>query len=179
MKNVKNKLNFVSVDVEADGPIPGKFSMISLGAVVAEPPYDDSFYVTIAPITKEFIPDALKVTGFTRQQTENFNKPEVEMLRFNEWLKDLKLRKGQPIFVSDNNGFDWQFINYYLHFYIGKNEFGFSSLNLNSLYKGVSRSMQAKFKEHRVTKHTHNALDDAKGNAEALYTILNKYEIKC
>jgi len=166
---------FVSVDVEADGPIPGKFSMISLGAVAVEPPFDDSFYCTIKPISDEYRQEALAVTGFTREETMKFNTAAVEIARFNAWLKDLKLRKGQPMFIADNNGFDWQFVNYYLHFFEDENPFGWSSHNLNSLFKGIERDMKAKFKKYRVTKHSHNALDDAKGNAEATYTILTKY----
>ena len=84
---------FVSVDVEADGPIPGKFSMISLGAVVAEPPFDDSFYCTIKPISDEYRQGALAVSGFTREETMKFNSPEIEIPRFHAWLEDLKLRK--------------------------------------------------------------------------------------
>jgi hypothetical protein len=171
-------MNFVSVDVEADGPIPGKYSMISVGAVVAEPPYDDNFYTTIRPITDDYVQEALDVTGFTREETMQFNKPEIEILRFHAWLKNLKQRKGWPIFIADNNGFDWQFVNYYLHVYTGENPFGYSSMNLNSLYKGLEKDFRAKFKRYRVTPHTHNALDDAKGNAEALYKILKIHGLR-
>jgi len=149
--------------------------MISLGAVVCTPPFDDSFYCTIRPVTDEYISEALAVSGFTREETLKFNPPEMEIARFNEWLKNLKMRKGYPIFIADNNGFDWSFINYYLHYYVGENPFGYSSWNLNSFYKGLEKNFRAKFKQYRVTKHTHNALQDAIGNAEALHTILTKY----
>ncbi|KKM13253.1 hypothetical protein LCGC14_1718100 [marine sediment metagenome] len=169
-------MRYVSVDIEADGPIPGPYSMISLGAVVVEPPFDDSFYCTIRPISEFYIESALAVSGFTREETMEFNTPEVEIARFNAWVKDVKLRKeGRPEFIADNNGFDWQFVNWYLHTYEQENPFGWSSHNLNDLFKGVKRNMRAKFKKYRITKHSHNALDDAKGNAEAAYTILTKY----
>jgi len=168
-------MNFISVDIEADGPIPGKYSMISLGAVRCVPPYDENFYCTIRPVTEEYIPEALAVSGFTREEALTFNTPEVEMARFNEWLKFMKSRYGYPVFIADNNGFDWSFTNYYLHYYTGSNPFGYSSWNLNSFYKGLDKNLRAKFKQFRVTKHTHNALDDAIGNAEALHTILTKY----
>lgn len=168
-------LNFVSVDIEADGPIPGPYSMISFGAVVATPPFDDNFYCELKPISDIYIPEALEVTGFTREQTLEFPKAEVQMVRFEAWLNDLKVRKGSPVFIADNNGFDWQFINYYFHKFVGRNPFGYSSWNLNSFYKGLERNIRAKFKQFRITKHTHNALDDAKGNAEALHKILTTY----
>ncbi|WP_197442953.1 3'-5' exonuclease family protein [Lignipirellula cremea] len=78
---------------------------------------------------------------------------------------DFRRLKG---YVSDNNGFDWQFINWYFHHYIGKNPFGFSSTNLGSLYKGMQKDTFVNFKHLRKTKHTHNPVDDARGNAEAL-----------
>ena len=72
------------------------------------------------------------------------------------------------MFISDNNGFDWQFINWYLHHFIGRNPFGHSSSNLGSLYKGLARDAYVNFKHLRKTKHTHHPVDNARGNAEVL-----------
>ena len=44
----------------------------------------------------------------------------------------------------------------------------FSSTNLGSLYKGMQQDTFVNFKHLRKTKHTHNPVDDALGNAEAL-----------
>jgi hypothetical protein len=41
---------FISVDVEASGPIPGEFSMLSLGACLVGQP-TTSFYVELKLIT--------------------------------------------------------------------------------------------------------------------------------
>jgi hypothetical protein len=35
---------YVMVDVEADGPIPGDYSMLCFGAVIVEPALDRTFY---------------------------------------------------------------------------------------------------------------------------------------
>ena len=75
---------------------------------------------------------------------------------------------GCPFFISDNNGFDWQFINWYFHHFTGSNPFGHSSSNLGSLYKGLVKDTFRNFKHLRKTEHTHNPVDDARGNAEAL-----------
>jgi len=56
--------------------------------------------------------------------------------------------------------------------------FGHSSTNLGSLYKGVVRDMFINFKHLRKTKHTHNPVDDARGNAEALLRIKEEYGLK-
>ena len=69
---------------------------------------------------------------------------------------------------SDNNGYDAGFINYYFWQQLGRNPFGWSSANIGSYYKGLRKDTYATFKHLRDTKHTHNPVDDAKGNAEAL-----------
>jgi hypothetical protein len=61
------------------------------------------------------------------------------MEQFADWIAKASTR--QPISISDNNGFDWQFINWYFHHFLGRNPFGHSSTNLGSLYKGVVRDM--------------------------------------
>lgn len=155
------------VDVEADGPIPGDYSMVSFGAVLCSDP-SKTFYATLKPISDKWNPDALAVSKFTRDQTLSFDDPLVVMQRFNEWVVNSTPR---PMFISDNNGFDWQFINWYFHHYINTNPFGHSSTNLGSLYKGFKHDMFSNFKKLRKTKHIHNAIDDAMGNVEALIAI--------
>ena len=38
------------VDIESDGPIPGDYSMISIGAVVVDEQLDKTFYGQLKPI---------------------------------------------------------------------------------------------------------------------------------
>lgn len=159
-------MSFFMVDVEADGPIPGDFSMVSFGAVLVEPSLERTFYGTLKPISESWIPEALNVCNLTREQTLKFDDPKTVMESFAEWIEENS--NGRPFFISDNNGFDWQFINWYLHHFIGRNPFGHSSTNLGSLYKGFVNDTFANFKHLRKTAHTHHPVDDAKGNAEAL-----------
>lgn len=42
---------FIMVDVEADGPYPGDYSMICFGAVVVEPALDRTFYGRLRPVS--------------------------------------------------------------------------------------------------------------------------------
>src|SRR6476620_9323081 len=104
---------YVCVDVEADGPIPGDYSMISLGAIVVEKSLDRTFSMQLKPISDKWIPDALAVSGHTREQTLAFPDPAEGMRAFAAWLS--KLGGGQPVFVADNNGFDWMFVCWYFH----------------------------------------------------------------
>lgn len=171
-------MSYISVDVEADGPIPGDYSMISFGAVLIDQDgkLDKSFYGKLKPISEEWIADALAVSGHSREETLEFDSPATVMTNFNRWVKDNS--QGHPQFLSDNNGFDWQFINYYFHHFIGDNPFGFSSRNLGDLYKGSVHDMFKNFKHLRDTKHTHNPVDDARGNAEAFLKMRKMFNIK-
>ena len=164
------------VDVESDSPIPGDYSMVCFGAVIVDPDLSKTFYGQLRPISKNWVPNALAVSGFTREQTLEFPEAKFVMRRFAEWISEHT--DGHAMFISDNNGFDWQFVNWYFHHFTGKNPFGFSSTNLGSLYKGVMRDTFQNFKHLRRTHHTHNPVDDAKGNAEALLTIKDKFELK-
>jgi hypothetical protein len=160
---------YVMVDVESDGPIPGDYSMISFGAVIVEPGLARTFYGQLRPISERFVPEALAVSGHSREETLAFEKPAVVMGNFDDWLKENC--RGRMLFISDNNGFDWQFISWYFHHFLERNPFGHSSTNLGSLYKGFVQDTFKTFKHLRKTKHTHHPVDDAKGNAEALLAM--------
>lgn len=156
----------IMVDIESDGPIPGDYSMISFGAVIVEPSLERTFYGQLKPISENHVPEALAVSGFDRTETMDFDDPTEVMNRFAVWIAENS--DGRPFFISDNNGFDWQFINWYFHHFTGTNPFGHSSANLGSMYKGMVKDTFKNFKHLRKTKHTHHPVDDAKGNAEAL-----------
>ena len=123
-------MSWIMVDIEADGPIPGDYSMVSFGAVLVEPGLTKTFYGRVRPVSEKWIPEALAVSGFSREETLAFPEPAAVMVEFREWLKEHSA--GQPRFISDNNGFDWQFINWYFHHFLGGNPFGHSSTNLGS-----------------------------------------------
>lgn len=166
----------IIVDIESDGPAPGLFSMVCFGAVILEEPLHRTFYGTTAPISSAYQPEALIISGFTREQHEKFDDPLQTMLAFDRWIQENC--KSRPQFYSDNNGFDWQFINYYFWKYLGRNPFGHSSHNIGSIYKGIQRDMFANFKHLRKTRHDHTPVNDAKGNAEALLAMRKQYNLK-
>jgi len=157
---------YFMVDVEADGPIPGDYSMICFGAVLVRAPLNQAFYARLRPISETWQAEALEVSGFTREECLSFDAPQGVMERFARWIGEVS--KGRAVFVSDNNGFDWQFINWYFWHFTGTNPFGHSSTNLGSLYKGLVKDTFQNFKHLRETPHTHDPVDDARGNAEAL-----------
>ncbi len=169
-------MSYIMVDIESDGPIPGDYSMICFGAVLVEPGLERTFYGQLRPISDKFIPEALAISGFSREQTLTFPEPTEVMNAFADWIYHLET--DRPHFISDNNGFDWQFVNWYFHHFTGRNPFGFSSTNLGSLYKGMVKDTFQTFKHLRKTRHTHHPVDDAKGNAEALLAMKQQMDLK-
>ncbi|MDB6110233.1 MAG: exonuclease [Pedosphaera sp.] len=116
-------MSFIIVDVASDGPIPAEFSMVCFGAVLFDEPLDKSFYGQTRPNSDRFVPQALAVSGFSREQHMVFDDPKMVMESFAAWLDPHA--KGRAVFVSDNVAFDWQCINYYFHRFLGRNPSGF------------------------------------------------------
>ena len=78
------------------------------------------------------------------------------------------MQSAGPVFVGFNATFDWAFVNFYFHKYLGENPFGFGGVDIKSYYMGMSgstwenRGLAGYRRSLRVvTPHTHNALDDA------------------
>jgi DNA polymerase III epsilon subunit-like protein len=156
----------IVVDVESDGPIPNKYSMVCFGAVIVDDKLDKTFYGQTKPISEIYNPEALAISGFSREEHENFEEPLIVMTKFKQWIKDNI--KGRPIFISDNPAYDWQFINYYFHYYLGDNPFGFSARRIGDLYAGMTKNGYVKWKHLRKTRYDHHPVNDAKGNAEVI-----------
>ena len=159
-------MSLVVVDVESDGPIPPDYSMICFGAVIVDEFLNKTFYGQTKPITDNYQPETLKISGFSRDQHKVFDDPKLVMDKFYIWIKENSI--GKPIFISDNPCYDWQWINYYFHHYIGENPFGYSGRRIADLYCGIKKDMRSSWKHLRKTTHDHNPVNDAKSNAEAL-----------
>lgn len=170
--NKNNFSNLLSLDVEADGPCPGLYSMVSFALVSVEDP-DINFYTTLSPISDQYVVEALNVCNFTRDETLGFTDPKHAIEKMQHWIHQQNI-SGRPIIWSDNPAFDWQFLNYYCHKYLGSNPFGHSARRIGDYYSGLSGHPRnaTQWKKLRDGKHTHNALDDARGNATALKKML-------
>jgi DNA polymerase III epsilon subunit-like protein len=167
---------FISVDVETAGPIPGEYSMLSLGACVVGR-RDETFYAELKPISGNAVADALKVTGFNLTELgRTGERPEEGMAKFRAWLAGVG---EKPVFIGFNAGFDWSFVNWYFHRFLGNNPFGFAPLDIKSYYMGLtgcsweetkSSRIRAKFQPAKAGGH--NALNDALAQAEMFEKML-------
>lgn len=171
-------MTWFMVDVEANGPCPGLYSMIEVGVVAIDKewPQPDkwrTFHGKLAPLPgASYVQEALDVVGYSHEHSLTFDDPAKVMHDFDVWIKQNNT-SGRPMFISDNNGYDYQWVNYYFHLFKNYNPFGHSSTNLGSLFKGWKNDPYLSFKHLRKTKHDHNPVNDAKGNVEALYQMQN------
>ena len=179
---MKKQEIFISIDIEADGPIPGDFSMSSIGACVIGDP-KISFYREFKPISNKFVPEAMKVSGLDRDLLIlNGIDPKVAMQQFADWLDKVCGIVGRPVFVAFNATFDWMFVHWYFIHFLGKDPFGISGWDIKAYYAGIAKkefwtdtSKKNFDKEFLSTQpHTHNALDDAWEQAEIFQRLRRK-----
>ncbi len=170
---------FVSVDVEAAGPIPGLYSLLSIGACLVDDP-DESFYVELQPISRNAAPRALEISGLSLEQlAESGTPPEQAMTAFAAWIEQSVAPSARPVFVAFNAAFDWAFINHYFHETIGRNPFGHAALDIKAYYMGQTgvrwdktgmRHVGARYGESFSL--THHALRDAQDQARIFARLL-------
>ncbi|WP_197387543.1 3'-5' exonuclease [Ralstonia pseudosolanacearum] len=170
---VVRKEVFISVDVETSGPIPGEYSMLSIGACLVDAP-ETSFELTLKPLNRNADPEALAVTGFSLEELErNGVEPHQAMTEFDAWVTAACSEVDVPVFVGLNAPFDWSFVNYYFHRFHGENPFGFTALDIKAYYMGVtgsswrdtrSSSMATRLRPAQSGNHT--AVQDAIYQAE-------------
>jgi DNA polymerase III epsilon subunit-like protein len=165
---------YYSIDIEASGPIPGEYSMLSLGACRVDMP-DENFYRELRPISDGFVQAALEVSGFSLASLkETGQEPVAAMREFRDWVKRSS-EESLPVFVGFNAGFDWSFVNWYFHKFLGANPFGVSALDIKAYYMGLtgcswdetrSSKLPSILKSDEPRRHAHNALSDAVHQAQ-------------
>jgi DNA polymerase III epsilon subunit-like protein len=169
---------YVSVDVETAGPIPGVYSLLSIGACVVDD-LTNTFSCELVPINRNADPAALKVTGLSLDDLERRGMPATEAMHcFSDWLASLHGVDDEIVFVGLNAPFDWSFINYYFHRFIGRNPFGFAALDIKAYFMGSTGCRWSDTRSSDMARALtpqrsgdHNALHDALYQAE-LFTLM-------
>ena len=169
---------YIVVDIEASGWVPGEFSMLSIGACVA---FDISktFYVELKPINEKYTKEAMEVNKLSFEKLKKEGKdPKEAMAMFEQWVIKVS-GKNKPIFVAFPAVFDWSFVNYYFHRFLGRNPFERRVLEMKSYFAGkLGLSLEEATRDKlfqifpATTKHTHVALDDAIAYAESFERLL-------
>ncbi len=172
---------YVSVDVETSGPVPGIYSLLSIGACLVSSPAQ-SIYLELQPDGLKHDPEAVAVTGLHLSNLENEGlPPQVAMLKLEQWLTQMCPAGKKVIFVGLNAPFDWSFINYYFHKYSKANPFGFTAIDMKAYYMGATGCSWKETKSSQMTARlnphsspSHNALDDARFQAELFALMLEE-----
>jgi len=169
---------FISVDIEASGPIPGEYSLLSVGACVVGD-LDQSFYAELKPLNENFTKQALEISGFSLEALKiTGEEPSAVMERFEHWVRQAA-RDNRPVFVAFNATFDWSFTHWYLIKFLGRDPFGISGLDIKAYYMGKHHTTWGETNKKEVRSryppslfHTHQALDDAREQANIFAQIL-------
>lgn len=169
---------YVSVDIEASGPIPGEYSMLSVGACLVRD-VEQAFYAELRPIGDRYVSEALDVSGLSLARLrEHGTDPGEAMASFRRWIEEVCADR-RPVFVGFNASFDWAFVNWYFHMFLRDNPFGIGGVDMKAYYMGLSGSEWADTTSSKLPTtlqssrpQTHNALEDAQAQAEIFNKLL-------
>jgi len=172
---------YIAVDVEADGPIPGPYSMLSLGMCVAGME-EQLFYSEIRPISDQYDPAALAVSGLDRNRLlKEAPSAEEVMHKVFAWINDLR-KIGRPVFLAGPAVWDGMFVHWYFMRFLGKSPFGAtgSGIDLRSYWMGYKGCEWVETRKGKIKFdlqlsglcHSHHAGEDAKELAIVFKEIL-------
>lgn len=177
MNQEKTKELFLSVDIEADGRIPGRNSMLSFG--IAAVTIDKKIISTFSRNLK-LLPGAIQdpdTMEFWQKNpmawdasTYNQQDPGKSMQDCFKWMMNVKRETGlKLVLVAFPGGFDFMWFHWYMNNFTSHNPCGWAVLCLKSyaaayLKKDFQKCVKRNFPRRWFQKnlpHTHVALDDA------------------
>jgi hypothetical protein len=181
---------YFSADVETDGPIPGPFSMLSVGIVVAgqfdgnsftrPSDFKNGFYAELRPISNQFQAEALAVNKLDRNRLlKEGEEPQHAITRARDWITTVAAG-GKPVLVAYPLSFDWMWLFWYFTQFLAQGSpFSYSSCyDLKTAYSVKAKVPINEAGRSRVPStlrgthpHTHHALDDAIEQAELFANI--------
>ena len=176
---------YVSTDIEADGPIPGPYSMLSFGSAAYRP---DKQLVGTFTANLEQLPgagtDPDTMAWWAKRPEEwaasrtQLQSPEQAMRAYFAWLTGLP---GRPVFVGYPAAFDFMFVYWYLMRFVGESPFGHRGLDIRTYAMAILKTEFNRAGKHNMPKrwfddlpHTHQALDDALEQGAIFCNILNE-----
>ncbi|HZS48847.1 MAG TPA: exonuclease [Blastocatellia bacterium] len=163
---------YVSTDIEADGPIPGRNSMLSFAsaAFLADKRLLSTFTANLETIPGA-VPDPATTEWWKTQPEawkkcrQNLQPASVVMPQYVSWIKNLP---GMPVFLAYPAPFDFMFITYYLHSFAGESPFSHYALDIKSYAMAMLKTDFTSVVKSNMPKYwfddlpyTHVALDDA------------------
>lgn len=193
MKKLPDTELYFSCDIEADGPIPGPHSMLSLGcaAFTSDKTLVDTFSANLQTLPgASGAPDTMKwwesqPVAWARCRVD-LRDPEEAVREFAGWVEQTAANVGKkPVFVGYPAGYDFTFVYWYLIKFAGRSPFGWSALDVKSfamakLGYAFRDSTKKSFPKRWMAKsaHSHVAVEDAVEQGEIFVNMLNDTEGK-
>lgn len=186
---------YISADIEADGPVPGTdaYSMLSFGLCVsarfdgvtfaAEDPDAKTYYAELRPISALSEPKALAVAGLDRDRLLREGRDPAEVMpEAAAWVRDVAAG-DRPVMVGWPAPFDFSWLHWYFIRFAGADPFSYQGcLDIKGLFALRARLPWTEARKDRIPHHlrsarphTHNALDDAKEQAD-LFTAIYRWD---
>jgi len=182
---------YVSVDVEADGRIPGPNSMLSFGAACFS---EAGQLVGTFTRNLETLPGARGDPDTMRwwaTQPEAWDAcrqdlvdPAQAMAEFQAFLEEQRAEQDATlVFVGFPASYDFMFVYWYLIEFTGESPFSFSALDIKTYaaavlkkgYRSCSKRGLPKRWFQGTEAHTHQALDDAIGQGQLFMNIRREH----
>lgn len=174
---------YVSTDIEADGPVPGLFSMLSFGSAAfsAEKELLSTFQANLETLPQASIsPDTMawwKDKPEAWQACRTNPRPPAEVMK--EYLGWVKALPGTPIFAAYPLSFDFGFIHWYLIKFTGENPFKLNGIDIKSYAMALMKTEYSKINKKSFPQEwltspslTHIALEDALVQGELFCNML-------
>lgn len=136
-------MTYFCVDVEASGPVPPLYNLLSIGVAVvvregARHVLGATAYYELKPIFPGFDPGALAVCGLDPERLRRQGlDPEDALSRLAAFVRQHTRAGERPVFVGHNAVFDWSYIAYYYAHFGMENPFGYKGLDTKSLAMGA------------------------------------------
>ena len=179
---------YVSIDIEADGPIPGRHSMLSLGAAAFN---SDGRRLATFSANLEPLPgageDPRTMRWWASQSAAweachvNPQPPEKAIADFRRWVDHHHKTVGWPVMVAFPIAFDGMWVEWYLQRFAGESPFRRRGLDIKTVamiamgagYRATAKSTLPRHWRSR-TPHTHVAVEDAIEQGELFFTVLGE-----
>lgn len=183
---------YISVDVEASGPLPPDYDLLSIGAVALEQrdgvlvPAEDGYYVELKPRSGREDPGAMAVHGLDPAKLRAEGVESKAAARaFDAWVRSVSSEKDPAVFVGYCANFDWTYVNELFHHAGIENPFGYKALDIRSLAHGVFGDLAwGELRQDVLLPRleleplgeddAHHALADAKHQAVMLRALLER-----
>lgn len=188
---------YLSIDIEADGRIPGQNSMLQFGVAIFDPDGEDprkplaTFEANLG-----LLPDAVQdpaTMAWWKTQGDAYENtrieaipPDIVMPQFVAWCNGLK-KKARLTLVGYPIAFDFLWLYWYM-IRFGRipsgdtGPFGFSGIDIKTMaaarlglpYRQATKRNMPKRWFEGAPEHTHDGLDDAIGQGILFVNMMNE-----